>query len=164
MIAVISDIHDNLANLDKVIKYCQEQKITTMICCGDVTNSETLKYLAKKFPGTIWLALGNMELFDEEEVEQYKNIHCLGRTGGYFQYKDKSIGLCHEPSLVDGLLERQPQIDIVFYGHTHRPWQDQKDLIKLVNPGNVANTLYAPSFAIFDPKTNESQLKLLNEM
>jgi len=164
MIAVISDIHDNLANLDKVIKYCQEQKITTMICCGDVTNSETLKYLAKKFPGTIWLALGNMELFDEEEVEQYKNINCLGRTGGYFQYKDKSIGLCHEPSLVDGLLERQPQIDIVFYGHTHRPWQDQKEQIKLVNPGNVANTLYAPSFAIYDPKTNESQLKLLNEM
>ena len=57
--AVISDIHDNLVTLKQCLDWCNEQKYADLICCGDVTNSETLNFLARNFDGTIHLVKGN---------------------------------------------------------------------------------------------------------
>ena len=46
--AIISDIHDNLANLKKVIDYINKNKIGKLIISGDLTNPETLSFLRKK--------------------------------------------------------------------------------------------------------------------
>ncbi|MFH0951512.1 MAG: YfcE family phosphodiesterase [bacterium] len=164
MLAIIADIHDNLANLDKVLKYCQKQKITTLACCGDITNSETLSYLAHTFSGKIYLCTGNMELFEDKELEQYDNIISFGREGGWFEYQKKAIGLVHEPYGIHNLIAKNPNLDIVFYGHTHQPWEDKKDNIQIVNPGNISNTRHQPTFATYDPKNNELKLHLLDEM
>ncbi|MCK4745114.1 metallophosphoesterase family protein, partial [Candidatus Parcubacteria bacterium] len=48
-VAIISDIHDNIPNLKKGLAYCAENNIEKIFCCGDVTNSETLKFLADNF-------------------------------------------------------------------------------------------------------------------
>jgi predicted phosphodiesterase len=42
-IAVISDIHDNEVRLKEAIEICSKEKISTAICCGDVTSLETLE-------------------------------------------------------------------------------------------------------------------------
>ncbi|MFA5291208.1 MAG: metallophosphoesterase family protein, partial [Candidatus Paceibacterota bacterium] len=76
-IAVISDIHDNLANLERFLKLAEELKIEGIICCGDVTTPETLEKLVSDFSGPIKLACGNMEIRREEfaEVaERHKNL------------------------------------------------------------------------------------------
>lgn len=179
MITIISDIHDNLVNLDKVLKYCKEKNITTLVCCGDVCNSDTLKYLAENFKGQIYLSAGNMELFDEDEPNEYKNIIYYYRNGGTFEYENKIIGVCHEPYRVDILIKQYNQsikkqknnkkvnnkkIDIIFYGHTHQPWEQEQNNIKIVNPGNVANSGHQPSFATYEVKTDKLKLYLLNEM
>ena len=39
LIAIISDIHDNLVNLTKCLNWCNANKIKTIICCGDITNN-----------------------------------------------------------------------------------------------------------------------------
>jgi len=164
MLAIIADIHDNLVNLDKALKYCQEQNITTLACCGDVTNSETLHRLAKKFPGRIYLCAGNGELFDDEEVDQYSNLTYFGRDGGWFIYQDKTIGICHEAYRINELITKNPTLNIIFYGHTHKPWEETKDNIRIVNPGAVVNTHLPPTFATYNPKNDEMKLHLLDEM
>jgi len=193
MIAVISDIHDNLANLKTALDYAKTKSVSALFVLGDVTNSDTLKYIAKNFADQIYLVSGNMEVNDlEAESKKYKNIKYLGRKGGVIEIAGRTVGLCHEPFLVNALMAdvipakagiqvmensakrldspdvhrgndkgsgRRPEI--IFYGHTHKPWEETKNGVKLVNPGNISNTLYPASFALWNETTNELELKIL---
>ncbi|HPW44698.1 MAG TPA: hypothetical protein PLX67_03235 [bacterium] len=46
MLAVFSDLHDNLINLQLWAKWCQATGIQTAVFCGDLTNSDTFQQLA----------------------------------------------------------------------------------------------------------------------
>jgi len=81
------------------------------------------------------------------------------------------IAFCHSPKTALGLAFSQ-KYDIVFYGHTHKPWETtphQSKLgtgqeirkTKLVNPGNIAGLFFKPTFAIYDIKTNKLKLCIL---
>lgn len=45
-IGVLSDTHDNLANLLAVLEICREQQIDTVIHCGDLTGLEMVSHFA----------------------------------------------------------------------------------------------------------------------
>ncbi len=161
-IAIISDLHDNLVNLEKCLVWCQANNIQEIICCGDVTNTDTLSFLSSRFPSTIHLARGNMEIFYDEEVEQFSNIKYYGRAGGIFNIEDKKIGICHEPYLIDNLLSDNP--DIIFYGHTHKPWIEKKNNTKIVNPGTLAGMFQKATFAFWDTSKDKLELKILENL
>lgn len=158
-IAIISDIHDNLINLEKCLRWCRENNIEELICCGDVTNCETLEFLSRNFAGKIHLVKGNMEIYNEKEVERYDNIKYYGRIG-YFNINDKNIGFCHEPFLIRKVLE-QGECDIIFYGHTHAPWIEKQDGITTVNPGTLGAVFQKATFAAWDSESGELELKIL---
>jgi len=158
-VAIISDIHDNLVNLEKCLNWCQENKVKNIICCGDVTNGETLKLLAENFAGKIYLVNGNVELYDKEEIKQYKNIKYFGRIGR-FELNKKNIGFCHELYLVEKILEKG-KCDIIFYGHTHKPWEEKVHETKIINPGTLGGVFTRATFAVWDTKSEKLELKLL---
>ena len=54
-IAIISDTHDNLANLKKAVDWIKKQKIGTIIHCGDIFKPETLKEGLKGYRGKIYI-------------------------------------------------------------------------------------------------------------
>lgn len=160
-IAIISDIHDNLANLKIFLRVAKEEKINTIFCLGDVTNQETLDCLASKFKKTIYLIYGNAELYSEQELKKYPNIKYLGRYDT-FEFEDLKIGLCHEPSFTRNLLQKDPDLNFIFYGHTHKPWISMKSKATLINPGTLGGVFQKPSFAIFDSETKKIKLKLIH--
>jgi len=51
--------------------------------------------------------------------------------------------------------------DLIFYGHTHRPWTEKYNGLELINPGNLAGQINKASFAIYDTKSNKLELKIL---
>ena len=155
---IISDIHDNLANLEKCVNWGRGQGMEKAICCGDVVNGETLACLSKSFK-IIYLVRGNLEIYDELEVGQYNNIKYLGRYGA-FELGGKTIGLCHEPWHVKKVLGLK-KCQIVFYGHTHEPWLEEKDGMTLVNPGTLGGVFNKASFAVWDGEANKLELKIL---
>jgi hypothetical protein len=161
-IAIISDVHDNLVNLNKCLAWCDKEKINNLICCGDITNSETLEILSSKFKNKIYLVRGNLEIYDEEEVCQYANIKYLGRFGR-FELDNKIIGVCHEPSFINKVLEAGKR-DIIFYGHTHRPWIEEKNGIKHINPGTLGGVFQKATFAVWDTDKKEPELKILESL
>lgn len=158
-IAIISDIHDNSVNLEKCLKWCRENNIKELICCGDVTNSETLEFLSKKFTGKIHLVKGNMEIYNEKEVERYDNIKYYGRVGRA-EINGKNVGICHEPYLIDYAVKRG-LCDIIFYGHTHEPWIEKQDGITTVNPGTLGAVFQKATFAAWDSESGALELKVL---
>jgi len=159
---IISDIHDNLVNLGKCLDWCRKNKIDNIVFCGDLTNSETLNFLSNEFDGDIYLVRGNIEIYDEDEVREYENIKYFGRAGR-FELDGKFIGVCHELYLVEKVLEKR-KCDIVFYGHTHRPWTSEKHDVKIVNPGTLGGMLAKATFATWKPKSEKLELKLLDTL
>ncbi len=158
-VIIISDIHDNHVNLNKCLSWCENNNIEELICCGDVTNIETIGTMAASFPGTIHLVRGNINLYKEKEIEKYANINNYGRLG-FFKLDNYSIGLCHEPFLIEEV-KKKGICDYIFYGHTHRPWIEEKNKINTVNPGTLGGMFQKGTFAVWDTTRNKIELKIL---
>ncbi len=173
-IAIIADVHDNWANLDKVLKYIHNKKIKTIICLGDLANSDTLDRLKNHFLGKIYYIFGNTEidLYPNKKINNNKNFSFLGTTSGIIKLKDKKIAITHWPKEAH-LLAKSGNYDLVFYGHSHKPEiqiiknaklkMQNKDII-LANPGNLCGIFYKPSFAIYDIDQNKLELKILENI
>jgi uncharacterized protein len=161
-IAIISDIHDNLVNLEKCLDWCAVAGIGELICCGDVTNAETIAFLAKNFSGRIHLVRGNMEIFEDEETAAFENFNYYGRTAK-IRIGGRKIGICHEPFWIDGLMADEAP-EIIFYGHTHKPWQEKRGDTVLVNPGTLGGVFQKASFAVFDADSGSLELKVLGNL
>ncbi|NTU66333.1 MAG: YfcE family phosphodiesterase [Candidatus Moranbacteria bacterium] len=165
-IAIISDIHDNIPNLEKVLDYCRKEKIGKMICCGDLMTVETLGHLNENFSGEIFFALGNADQRHFPE-ELFKN-HAYGKTKvlesfGEEEFDGKRVAFVHFPEAARELAETG-KYDFVFHGHTHKPWEEMIGNCKVLNPGNVANQHYPPTFAIWNTKNDLFKLVRLNSL
>lgn len=160
-IAIISDIHDNLINLEKCLKTCQEEKVEKIICCGDVGNFETLKYISSNFSGEIFLVEGNAETYHEKDVSKLANINYQGLIG-YANLNKKNIGFCHKSIDIPKVKENsESKLDFIFYGHSHKPWLETVAGTALINPGNIANIYYQATFALLDLETKNLELKII---
>jgi len=163
LILIISDIHDNLPNLTKCLAWAKSQGVQKVICCGDVTNGETLEFLANNFLSDIYLIRGNMDLYDEAEANRFPNIKYLGRYGTA-EIDGRPFGLCHEPFFIKNVLQSNPDLRYVFYGHTHKPWLEDKDGRLEINPGTLGGVFQKATFAVWDTGTNKIELKILEQI
>lgn len=158
--AIISDIHDNLANLEKCLKWCQDNAIESIICLGDLTNSDTLDFLAKNFKGKINILMGNCDTYDDSLVLGYSNLKYFDRKGGKLEVGNKKVGFCHEPYHIKHLFHID-KFDLIFYGHTHKPWESKENNVRLINPGTLGGVFQKSTFAVWDSKEDVLELKIL---
>ncbi len=160
-IAIISDIHDNLANLHKCLTWCQKNRIEKIIFCGDATTKETISYLASNFPNEIFIVHGNAEIYTITELKKYQNINYCQEIGKK-NLDHTEIAFCHKPKEINNLLKiSKNNLNFIFYGHTHKPDFKQNKSTIIANPGNLAGTLYPATFAVLNTKNEVLQLKIL---
>lgn len=161
-IAIISDTHDNLENLKRVLEKIKKERVNIILHCGDVASKETLKFLFQNFKGRVYLVLGNMDKdygLDKENLKEFSQLE-FSSDIKEIEIENKKIAFCHRPEIAQNLAKSQ-KYDYVFYGHTHKPWMKNIGQTKLINPGNVAGLFYRPSFAVCDLKTGKTELKIL---
>ncbi|MFA6476265.1 MAG: metallophosphoesterase family protein [Candidatus Paceibacterota bacterium] len=162
-IAIISDAHDNMANLEKFLEVTKREGIEGIIHCGDVTTPETLDWLAENFAGPIKLADGNMEIRREEfgqVVERHKNLEVFPEIGVWeleIRGAGTKIAFTHRPNKNEELAQTKAY-SFVFYGHTHKPWISQIGSVLVANPGTLGGVFTAPTYATLD--TDIGQLAL----
>jgi len=164
-IAIISDIHDNIKNLEKTLKYCRDNLVSELICCGDLTSIETLNFLNDNFFGHIYYTFGNAdnpELLSLKFKKKYKKTKIFSDFGK-IKLSDKKIAFVHYPDIAKELCQKGAY-DFVFYGHTHKPWDENEGNCRLLNPGNISNFGYAPTFAVWDMVENYFTLVEVNNL
>lgn len=161
-IVIFSDLHDNLVNLDKCLNWCKQNDISILIGCGDITNQQTLEVLAKKFTGPIYLVRGNVDMFSGLDMQQYQNIRYLG-VWGQAEIAGQSVGIAHDPADI-GRFIKMPEVKIIFYGHTHKPWLETRAGKKLINPGTLGGVFTRATFAFWNLETGELELKILEQL
>jgi len=164
-IAIISDTHDNIPNLEKTLTWLKSQDISLIIHCGDLCAPSILtNILVPKFSGKIHLIHGNVgdrELLTEK-VKEFKNVR-LHREVGEIKIDGKNIAFVHEPDEAKKLAETG-KYHLVFYGHNHKPWEEKIGQTKLVNPGTLAGMFYKATFAVYETKTDKLELKILEAL
>ncbi len=164
-IAITSDIHNNEVNLGKVLRYCAEQKITALICCGDLASKEILDLINDNFSGTIYYTFGNAdytELRELDSVKKYRNTF-LYKNFGEVNFDKNPIAFVHFPQEARKLAETK-KYSLVFYGHTHKPWEEMIGNCKMLNPGNIAGEIYLPTFAIWNTENDNFKLIRVHEL
>ncbi|MBT9171416.1 MAG: hypothetical protein DDT18_01791 [Actinobacteria bacterium] len=166
-IAIISDSHDNLANLKKAISWIEKEKIKVLLHCGDMSSSETLKMILENYSGKVYIVLGNMDkdYFLERELSSFKDSSRLKieEKISEIEIDGKKIAFTHFPKIAKELAKKQ-KYDIVFYGHLHLPWQKKVGKTRLVNPGNLAGLIFKATFAVYYTETEKLELMILEKI
>jgi len=166
LIAIISDIHDNIPNLKKVLEYCATNEIEKIICLGDLASIETLEYLNDNFSGEIYFTFGNMDndylkdyFFKNNEFKKTK----IFKEKGEIEIDKHKIAFAHFPRIAKGLC-RSGRCNLVFYGHTHKPFTEKINGCEMLNPGNVAGQFYPATFAVWNTENDKFELIRINEL
>ena len=165
-IAIISDTHDNLASLKKAISWIKKEKIKILIHCGDIFKPETLKDGLKGYRGKIYIIFSEADAsFSKIPEDSFNDLskNKVFEKSGQIKIGGKKIAFCHFPEIAKELTATQ-KYDLVFYGHTHKPWEEKIGKTRLVNSGNIAGILFKSTFAIYDTETDKLELKILDRI
>lgn len=162
-IAIISDSHDNVSRIDQILEMLKKENINIIIHCGDVCAPGVMKYIAEKFEGKIYLSLGNVDgdhdMMEKIANEQFKNIDLFEKYGE-IEIDNIKIAFTHFPEKAKELASTG-KYNFVFYGHTHKPWEEEINNCKLLNPGTLAGLFNKSTFAILDTETKKVKLQIL---
>ncbi|MFH0969815.1 MAG: metallophosphoesterase family protein [Patescibacteria group bacterium] len=165
-IAIISDVHDNIPNLKKVLEYCVLDKVEKIICCGDLASIETLEFLNDNFKGEIYFTFGNMDndyfknyFFKNNEFKKTK----IFKEEGEVEINGLRVAFVHFLRIAKGLC-KTGKYNFVFYGHSHKPWEESINGCMMLNPGNVAGQFYPATFAIWNTEDGKFNLIRINQL
>ena len=128
-VLIVSDSHRHDENLDKVIE--KEQPIDMLIHCGDVEGSEM--HISEKCQCPVYMVRGNNDYFSNlsKEMEFRIGRYQVFLTHGHNYYVSMGTEM-----IVDEAKSRG--VDMVMFGHTHRPVIEMVDGIMVINPGSIS--------------------------
>lgn len=128
-IMIVSDTHRRHVNLAEALY--NEGKLDMLIHLGDIEGEEDIIRDLAKCP--MILVPGNNDFCAMEYRE--KEIEIAGRkvllTHGHYYYVSLDLQTIREESIARGM-------DIVMFGHTHRPVISVEEDITLINPGSIS--------------------------
>ncbi len=142
-VIIVSDTHKKNDNYFKVV---QMHKPDMVIHCGDVEGGEYAITNAAGCP--VHIVLGNNDFFSElpRELELEIASRKVWVTHGHNYYVSVGNERIKQEAIARGM-------DIVIYGHTHRPVVDIEDDIIAVNPGSLSYPRqegHEPTYAIME--------------
>ena len=130
-ILLVSDTHRKDDNLKKVIE--EQSPLDMLIHLGDAEGSEHMIGEWVNEGCRLLMVMGNNDFFSalEREIELELGPHRILLTHGH--YYNVSLG-------IEGLYEEAVDrgCDIAMYGHTHRPFLEQRGEVTILNPGSLS--------------------------
>ncbi len=128
-VLIVSDTHGRHGNLDAVLEH--EGKIDTLLHLGDLEDDEHYIEAIAEWP--VHMLSGNNDYFSylpgEKEIRigKYK----IFMTHGHQYYVSMNTRRLREEAKRRG-------VDIVMFGHTHKPYIDVEGDVKVLNPGSLS--------------------------
>ncbi|MCD8380741.1 MAG: metallophosphoesterase [Lachnospiraceae bacterium] len=128
-ILICSDSHGRHAALIRAIE--KEGPLDMVIHCGDIEDGEQL--IREAAHCHLEAVVGNNDYFSDLPRETV------------FELGGKKVWLTHGHNYFVSLgIERlreeavRKKVDVVFFGHTHRPFLEEQDDILFINPGSIS--------------------------
>lgn len=147
-VLVVSDTHRKNDNYFKVLEM---HKPDMVIHCGDAEGAEYAITQAADCP--VQIVLGNNDFFSDlpRELELNVGPYKVWVTHGHNYYVYMNSETIKREAIARGM-------DIVMYGHTHRPVIDIDDEVIAINPGSLSYPRqegHRPSYIIMEIDRND---------
>ena len=128
-ILIVSDTHGRLTNLEKILK--KTGPIDRMIHLGDVEGDEANIRSLVRVP--VDMVAGNNDYFSAlpSEMKIELGTHKALLTHGHHYFVSMGHEMLREEAKKRG-------VDIVMYGHTHRPCLERSRELTILNPGSLS--------------------------
>lgn len=159
IIAIVSDIHDNIWKLEQVKQQIHAHDCEMIIFCGDFCAPFSLKQLAENFAGAIHVVWGNNDgdkWLLTTIATQMGNVTLHGELAE-IEVDEVLIGVNHYPEIAQRLAESNVY-NLVCYGHNHKAQIKTIGLTRLVNPGEVMGRFGHSTFALYDTETRLAKI------
>ena len=152
-VLIVSDTHRKNHNYFKVLPL---EKPDLVIHCGDAEGSEYVLTKAADCP--VQIVLGNNDFFSylPKELELKIESRKIWVTHGHNYYVSMGNEVIKREAAARGM-------DIVIYGHTHKPVVDTKGSVIAVNPGSLSYPRQEgrrPSYIVMDAEAGEVQFRI----
>ena len=162
LIALISDIHDNVNHLLEALHVADRSGCRHLLCMGDLCELSTLHLLRDNWAHPIEIGFGNNE-YDRASHRSLaagmRNITHHGDRAD-ITLDGRRIHLSHHMEdaarAVDSGL-----YDAVFFGHTHVQENLRIGKTLVANPGEICGNRQPAGFAIYDTATNDVTMRRL---
>ena len=143
-ILIVSDTHRRNENYFQVIE--KLGKLDLVIHCGDAEGSEYA--ISESVDCETLIVMGNNDFFSKlpREIETTIGKYKVWITHGHNYYVSMNSEIIKEEAMRRG-------VDIVFYGHSHRPVVEMEKNIIAVNPGSLSYPRQEgkrPSYVVMD--------------
>lgn len=161
-IAILSDSHDNIWNLEKALAQVECAQVEYLLHCGDFVAPFVIVQLAEGFAGPIHGVFGNNDgdpRLIMQQAGQWPRVTIHGQLA-VLEVDGCRIAMNHYPEIARPLAE-SGRYDLVCYGHDHQAHREQIGHCQLVNPGEVMGRFGAPSWGLFDTAARTWHLQAL---
>ena len=159
-IAILSDIHDNIWALEKVLAGVNAAGAAALIFCGDFCAPFSLTLLAERFRGPIHAVAGNN---DGDMLLLARNAAKAGNVTLHGPYAELVLDgrriFVHHYSAIGEAVAAAGLYDLVCCGHNHQAEIRRLGATVLVNPGEVMGRFGHSTFALYDTDTGETELR-----
>jgi uncharacterized protein len=159
-IAIISDTHDTLDNVNKALELIRQNNCEVIFHAGDWCAPFTFQEISKA-------ELPVFGVFGNNDGAQYEIHSWIDESApNFFIEKDvlekeldgKKITMNHYPN-IGKMLAETGKYDLVIYGHNHMKKIEKVGHTWLVNPGSLSQRNFGgPTFAIYDTKLDTVEL------
>lgn len=139
-IGVVSDTHNNLQNVAKIVELFNAAGVERVIHTGDITQAKTIDVFAH-LHAPMWGVYGNNDQ-ERDSLEAAINRHGFNFCDPPFtvEWADRQLIVVHDPLEFKGHLQRNH--DLALHGHTHlhrlERWGAQTTIF---NPGECAGQM-----------------------
>lgn len=161
-VAVLSDLHDNLATWELIAKELKASKADAMLFLGDMCSPAMMAQVAEEFSGPIFLVFGNVDGDKPlmlERAAEFDHLHVMGERGEV-ELEGRKLFLTHYPDIARAFA-KSGGFDACCYGHDHIKHLEKVGSTILLNPGTAGGMFQYPSYALVDTETLNVEFKHL---
>ncbi len=161
LIGAISDTHDNLPQVEKAVKYLNDQKVGLVLHAGDYVAGFVIprfKQLNCKLIGVFGNNDGDHELL-KKRFSETTNCTIHDRFA-QVEVEGYRIALLHgtETELLDAIIN-SGYFDAVIHGHSHNRSVEKRGKTLAINPGEVCGYLTGKcTLALLDTAKHEAKI------
>lgn len=154
-IAVMSDVHDNIWNLETALNKIGESDAEALLFLGDFCAPFTLAQIAQGFRGEIHAVFGNNDgdpFLLAQIASQHPHVTLYGQFAD-LTFDERHVALNHYPAIAEPIA-RSGVYDAVFSGHDHTKYARSFGKTLWANPGEVMGRFGEPSFGVWSTADN----------
>ncbi len=138
-IAVVSDTHNNLRNVQRIVELLNAAAVERVVHTGDITQAKTLDVLARLHAPLVGVYGNNDQ--ERDSLEKAAARHAMQLMDGALSFEagGRRVGVVHDPRDIGTRLPGAH--DLVLHGHNHRLVLERRGATLLFNPGECAGML-----------------------